>query len=145
LFGNFAGGIGLSVPALAGFVLGLLRDNVVIIPSSLLFLTLGIYWLSSGWSKLQLRENGILDFTGLLSWQHMAGYSWEGKDGNLLVIHIKQPPRWLQSFPLAQSLLSQSIYLFWASRLRVPISPPQKETVTKLLDQHLARTTPISE
>lgn len=55
------------------------------------------YCLWTGFSKLQLREKGIYFKFGLVKWQQIASYKWEGEKANILTIWLKQPIPLLQT------------------------------------------------
>lgn len=55
------------------------------------------YCLWTGFSKLELREKGIYFKFGLVKWQQIASYKWEGEKGNILTVWLKQ------SLPLLQT------------------------------------------
>lgn len=55
------------------------------------------YCLWTGFSKLELREKGIYFKFGLVKWQQIASYKWEGEKGNILTVWLKQ------SIPLLQT------------------------------------------
>lgn len=138
MLGNFVGGFGVTAPLIIVFALGLFPITIPVLIWAAAFLTVAIYWFLSGWSKLQLCENGILDFTGVLKWKDVAACNWEGRYGNVLVIQVSRPPEWLQSVPFLQSLLSKTIYLFWASRIVVYLSPSAKDAANSILSQFIA-------
>lgn len=53
------------------------------------------YCLWTGFSKLELREKGIYFKFGLVKWQQISSYKWEGEKGNILTVWLKQPiPLW---------------------------------------------------
>ena len=133
MLGNFLGGIGVTVPLILAFVFGLGPITLSLLIWTSAFLTVAVYWFLCAWSKLEIRENGILDFSGLLKWQDIASMDWDGRSGNILVIRPKKQPGLLQSIPLAQTLLANTIYLFWAARIKVYLSPSQKNAVNSIL------------
>lgn len=55
------------------------------------------YCLWTGFSKLELREKGIYFKFGLVKWQQIASYKWEGEKGNILTVWLKQPIPLLQT------------------------------------------------
>jgi len=57
----------------------------------ILYWSLAICFLWTGFSKLELRENGIYFKFGLIRWEQIAAYKWEGEKGNTLTIWLKQP------------------------------------------------------
>lgn len=48
------------------------------------------YCLWAGFSKLELREKGIYFQFGLVKWQQIASYKWEGETANILTVWLKQ-------------------------------------------------------
>jgi Domain of unknown function (DUF5673) len=48
------------------------------------------YCLWVGFSKLELREKGIYFKFGLVKWQQIASYKWEGEQANILTVWLKQ-------------------------------------------------------
>ncbi len=48
------------------------------------------YCLWVGFSKLELREKGIYFKFGLVKWQQIASYKWEGEKANILTVWLKQ-------------------------------------------------------
>lgn len=56
-----------------------------------------LYCLWTGFSKLELREKGIYFKFGLVKWQQIASYKWEGEQGNILTVWLKQPIPLLQT------------------------------------------------
>jgi hypothetical protein len=55
------------------------------------------YFLWMGFSKLELREKGIYFKFGLVKWQQIASYKWEGEKANILTVWLKQPIPLLQT------------------------------------------------
>lgn len=61
------------------------------------FWSIAFYLFWMGFSKLELRENGIYFKFGLIKWEQIASYKWEGEKGNTLTVWLKQ------RFPLFQT------------------------------------------
>ena len=55
-----------------------------------LYWSAAIYFFWAGMSRLQLRENGIYFKFGLIKWEEIASYKWEGTKGNTLTVWLKQ-------------------------------------------------------
>lgn len=92
-------------------------------------LGIGIYWILLGLSNLEIHENGILDLSGLLTWDNVESYGWVGQKGMTLVLKLKPRHPFFRYFPYLQGFFSEAFYLFWASSLQIPISPGQKNLV----------------
>lgn len=56
----------------------------------ILYWSTAIYFFWAGLSLLQLRESGIYYKFGLIKWEQIASYTWEGKKGNTLTVWLKQ-------------------------------------------------------
>lgn len=56
----------------------------------ILYWSLAITFLWMGFSKLELRENGIYFKFGFIKWEQISSYKWEGKKGNTLTVWLKQ-------------------------------------------------------
>jgi len=56
----------------------------------ILFWSCAISFLWIGFSKLEVREKGIYFKFGLIKWQQISSYKWEGKNGNILTVWLKQ-------------------------------------------------------
>lgn len=56
----------------------------------ILYWTTAFYFYWAGLSRLQLRENGIYFKFGLIRWQQIASYKWEGEKNNTLTVWLKQ-------------------------------------------------------
>lgn len=67
-------------------------DNILeyYLSQLILYWSLAITFLWMGFSKLELRENGIYFKFGLIKWEQIASYKWEGKKGNTLTVWLKQ-------------------------------------------------------
>lgn len=52
--------------------------------------SLAITFLWMGFSKLELRENGIYFKFGFIKWKQIDSFKWEGKKGNTLTVWLKQ-------------------------------------------------------
>lgn len=52
--------------------------------------SLAIYSLWASLSRLELRENGIYSKFGLIKWEQIASYQWEGVKGTFLTVWLKQ-------------------------------------------------------
>lgn len=50
--------------------------------------TISFLWI--GFSKLEVREKGIYFKFGLIQWKQISSYQWEGKNGNILTVWLKQ-------------------------------------------------------
>lgn len=85
----------------------------------ILYWSTAIYLLWAGLSRLQLRENGIYYKFGLIKWEQVASYTWEGKTGTILTVWLKQ------RLPLFQSRS-------WA----IPVV--HKPAIDRILTQHLS-------
>jgi uncharacterized membrane protein YobD (UPF0266 family) len=85
----------------------------------ILYWTTAFYFYWAGLSRLQLRENGIYFKFGLIQWEQIASYKWEGQKGNTLTVWLNQ------RFPLLQTRS-------WT----IPLI--HKPTIERILDQHLS-------
>jgi hypothetical protein len=56
----------------------------------ILYWTTAFYFYWAGLSRLQLRENGIYFKFGLIRWEQIAAYKWEGDKENNLTVWLKQ-------------------------------------------------------
>lgn len=56
----------------------------------ILYWSTAIYLFWAGLSRLQFRENGIYFKFGLIKWEQIASYKWEGEKGNTLTVWLKQ-------------------------------------------------------
>lgn len=87
-----------------------------------------LYWSTAiscfwaGLSKLELREKGIYFKFGLIKWQQIASYKWEGAKGNTLTVWLKQ------RFPF-----------FPTRSWQIPLV--HKSTIERILAQHLSSET----
>jgi hypothetical protein len=88
----------------------------------ILYWSTAIYFFWAGFSRLQLRESGIYYKFGLIKWEQISSYTWEGKKGNTLTVWLKQ------RLPLFQTRS-------WA----IPLV--HKAVIERLLDQYLSRGT----
>ena len=79
--------------------------------------TICLFWV--GFSKLELRENGIYYKFGFIKWEQIASYKWEGTKANTLTIWLKQ------RFPVFQTRS-------W------PIPLALKNPVERLIDQQMS-------
>lgn len=52
--------------------------------------TVAFYFFWAGSSRLQIRENGIYFKSGLIKWEQITSYQWEGANGNTLTVWLKQ-------------------------------------------------------
>jgi len=87
-----------------------------------LYWSAAIYFFWAGMSRLQLRENGIYFKFGLIKWQQIASYKWEGAKGNTLTVWLKQ------RFPF-----------FPTRSWQIPLV--HKSTIERILAQHLSSET----
>ncbi len=55
-----------------------------------LYWSASIYFFWAGLSQLQFRENGIFFKFGLIRWEEIASYKWEGYNGDTLTVWLKQ-------------------------------------------------------
>lgn len=55
-----------------------------------LYWSVAIYLYWAGLSKLELRENGIYFKFGLIKWDKITNYRWEGASGTTLTVWLKQ-------------------------------------------------------
>lgn len=84
----------------------------------ILYWTTAFYFYWAGLSRLQLRENGIYFKFGLIEWEQIASYQWEGDKANTLTVWLKQ------RIPLFQTRS-------WA----IPLV--HKSAIERILDQYL--------
>ena len=85
----------------------------------ILYWSTTIYFFWAGLSRLQLRENGIYYKFGLIKWEQVASYTWEGNTGTILTVWLKQ------RLPLFQTRS-------WA------IPSLHKPTMDRILSQYLS-------
>jgi hypothetical protein len=57
---------------------------------AILYWSTAIYFFWAGLSRLELREKGIYFKFGLIEWQQIASYKWEGVNSNTLTVWLKQ-------------------------------------------------------
>lgn len=53
------------------------------------WLTASAFYASMAFGRFQIRENGIWQFSGLVRWDQIESYRWEGKTDSTLMIHAK--------------------------------------------------------
>ena len=92
----------------------------------ILYWSSAIYFLWVGFSKLELREKGIYFKFGLVKWQQIASYKWEGEKANILTVWLKQP------IPLLQTRS-------WS------IPPGLKNPVERVISQNISAQTKINK
>ncbi len=92
----------------------------------ILYWTTAFYFYWAGLSRLQLRENGIYFKFGLIKWEQIASYKWEGEKNNTLTVWLKQ------RFPLFQTRS-------WI----IPLV--HKAVIERILDQYLSGATKRSK
>jgi len=88
------------------------------VTGSLFCIAFALFWIISAFSRLQIRQNGIWAYGGLLKWGKIKSYQWEGKSDCILMIKSKS------RIPLP----------FVRSALTVPIE--NKSAVDDLLKKH---------
>lgn len=88
------------------------------VAQTILYWSTAIYFLWAGFSLLQLRENGIYYKFGLIKWEQIESYTWEGKKGTMLTVWLKQP-----------------IPLFQTRSWTIPVV--HKPTIEQILNQYL--------
>lgn len=54
-------------------------------------LSFAAYFLILGFYRLEVRERGILGFFGLVTWERIDSYRWEGKSGETLTVWVSRP------------------------------------------------------
>lgn len=84
-----------------------------------LYWSTSIYFFWAGLSRLEIRENGFYFKFGLIKWEEIASYKWEGAKGNTLTVWLKQR---LPFFPTRS----------W----QIPLA--HKVTIERILAQHLS-------
>ncbi|MBP5977111.1 hypothetical protein HW132_31410 [Brasilonema sp. CT11] len=94
-----------------------------VIAQPVFFWSLAIYFLSSGLSRLEFRENGICYMLSVVKWEKLASYRWSQEKPNIVTIEFKQPP----------NLLSTR---FWS----LPIPSAHRDAVKQILADHLMMT-----
>ena len=87
-------------------ILGLLSMAAIVLPF--------------GFSKIQIREEGILYFSRLIKWEKIDSYRWEGRNGSTLTLRYSKP-----------------IY-FLFREVNIPIPPYYKDYVDYLLSQKIS-------
>ena len=100
---------------LLGFVLG--TSQRYWIASALLGITLAVGWIILALGRLQIRLKGIWSYWGLLKWDKIQYYRWEGQTGCTLILQPKT------RLPLL-------------SRGALPVPMKYKDSVAELLKQH---------
>ncbi len=86
------------------------RPEVLCLDGPWIEFSLAAYFFGAAFDRLQVRENGIMPYSGLLRWRAIASYHW-AEDSTLRV-----SKRSLFSLPAA-----------------LPVSPEQKQAVDELL------------
>ncbi len=81
------------------------------------------YFLILGFYRLEVKERGILGFFGLVTWERIESYRWEGESGQTLTLWVSRP-----RFP-------------WFRDMSWRISPAHKEQVQTILAQRLSHRT----
>ena len=82
-------------------------------------LSFAAYFLILGFCKLEVRERGILGFFGLVIWERIDSYRWEGESGQTLTVWVSRPR------------------LPWFRDMSWRIPPAHKEQVETILAQRL--------
>ena len=82
-------------------------------------ITSGAYGLIIGFGRLQIRENGIWQHCGLLKWDRIQSYHWEGETDHTLMVRLKGG-------------------LFHFAHLVLPVPSGRKDRVHSLLQQHVS-------
>ena len=59
------------------------------IAGALFGVTFSIYWVIMASGRLQIREYGIWQYWGLLKWQKIKSYQWEGETDSTLMLQAK--------------------------------------------------------
>lgn len=95
-------------------------ELVQVISQLVFFWSLAIYFLSSGLSRLEFRENGICYMLSVVKWEKLTSYRWNQEKPSIVTIEFKQPPY----------LLSTG---FWS----VPIPSAHRDTVEQILAEHV--------
>jgi len=79
-------------------------NMVEVISQLILYWSLAILLLSTGLSRLELRENGICYMFSTVKWGKLTSYKWSEENTNVVTIGFKSP-----RFPLARKSFSLSI------------------------------------
>jgi hypothetical protein len=79
-----------------------------------------VYWVIVAAGRLQVRENGLWQYSGLLRWSKIGSYAW-ADDGTLMITHRTFAP----------------------SKGALPVPPEHRQAVDQLLSRYCAETTPI--
>ncbi len=108
----------LVILALIPFVWDLLRAGAELKEVSYVLtgLSVGVYWLFSGWSGVEFREAGIFSFGQLVKWERIESYEWGEKA-------VTVTPRW------------------WFKTVNIPVPPLHKDAVSDLLARHVSGAT----
>jgi hypothetical protein len=72
-----------------------------------------VYWLVVAAGRLQVRENGLWQYSGLLRWSQIGSYAW-APDGTLMITHRTFAP----------------------SKGALPVSPEHRQAVDQLLSKY---------
>lgn len=79
------------------------------------------FWLIMSTGRLQIRENGIWQYHGLLRWEKLESYRWEGTEDATLMLQARRRFSFL-------------------GRGALPVAIEQKEAVDRLIQQKLEQT-----
>lgn len=109
----------LVILALIPFVWDLLRAGAELKEVSYVLtgLSVGVYWLFSGLSGLEIREAGIFCDGRLLKWERIESYEWEEK---ALTVRVKRR---------------------WPRTVSYPVPPLHRHAVNDLFAQHASGAT----
>lgn len=91
-------------------------NTIAILTSAFLVLN-AIYWLLMSTGRLLICETGVFAYSGLLRWERIQSYRWEGDTDATLMVQIK----------------SRFAFL---GRGALPVAIEQKEAVDALLQEH---------
>ncbi len=85
--------------------------------SAVFGIVFGIYWLIMAFGRLQIRQNGIWSYWGLLKWDRLKSYRWEGDTDCTLMLQAKSR-------------------LPFRGRGALPVPMEHKNRIDELLQQH---------
>ncbi len=85
---------------------------------SLSFLLFSGYWLIMATGRLQIREQGIWQYWGLLKWRKIENYHWEGDTDFTLLLKVKT------KFP-------------FLARGALPVAAEHKDAIDELIKKHV--------
>jgi hypothetical protein len=107
----------LLMLGLSGLGAVISAPNVFGIAGPVFWVSFGVFWLIMAGGRLQVRENGVWQFCGLLRWDKIKSYHWA--DDCTLLVRARGPVAFLR-------------------RGALPVPPEYKDAFDQLLQKHCA-------